>query len=136
MRSTVLPTLLLALAAAGCGADDKPGQESPGISRGGTMTVGDQIWTIVPSTQCSIYPGNVVSIAGHAAEDPSLEIVIDFGGPTGASIGNESTAVSWIALRDTLKIEIDGNRIRGTATFNQYVTGTGLSAEGSFDVTC
>jgi hypothetical protein len=143
----LLAILILAGAAAGCGADGgDPGGEraaSDGntgrASRGGTFAVGDDSWTFVPSIQCSVYPGNVVSIAGHAAEDPSLEIVIDYDaerGPVGARIGDDGSAVSWHAMPDTLRFEIDGRRVRGVATFNVYWTGAGESAPGSFDIHC
>lgn len=135
-----LPTwiFMFTLAVAGCGVDNNTdgADSSPAGTRGGTITVGNQAWTIVPSTQCSIYPGNVVHIAGHAAEEPALEIIIDYGGPTGARIGSEFGANSWEAVRETLRIEIDGRRIHGAATFNQSVAGATTSAEGSFDVTC
>jgi len=104
--------------------------------RGGAITVGEQSWTIILSTQCSVYPGPIVNIAGHAKDNPSLEIVIDYGGPTGARIDNDGSAEGWHAIRETLKVEIDGKRIQGTATFNKMSGGSGDSAEGSFDVQC
>ena len=116
-------------------APSKTTQTTMASQRGGSITVGDDSWTVVPSTQCSIYPGNVVSIAGHTAEDPTLEIVIDYGGPNQIRIGGEFDGL-WHAMHDTIKVEIAGKRIRGTATFNESLAGTGKSAEGSFEVNC
>jgi hypothetical protein len=142
-----LVTLLFACAvAAGCGWDSNPGvgptsddQASSSNSRGGTITVGEQTWTFVPSIQCSIYAGNLVSIAGHAAEDPSLEIVIDYTtqrGPVGVSVGADRREGSWFAVRDSLQWQIEGQQVRGTATFSEFRGGSGKSAEGSFDISC
>lgn len=134
--------IALVFTMAGCGsADDAGGGQqasAPAPQRGGTITVGETTWTIVPATQCSIYPGNVVSIAGHAANDPDLEIIIDrFGeGKGGVRIGSETGDNSWHAMPDTLKFEIDGKRVRGSATFNRYFTGTGNSTMGSYDINC
>ena len=122
---------------AGCGAETGSEQQpEAAVQRGGTLTVGTDTWTIVPAIQCSIYPGGVVSIAGHAAEDPSLEIVIDWCGPTGVRIGQDGSETSWFGTRDTIQMEIDGKTVRGTATFNEYSTGTGESRPGSFEVNC
>jgi ethanolamine utilization microcompartment shell protein EutL len=128
--------------ATGCGGDGQAGGDSANAStpaaseRGGTIVVGDDSWTIVPAIQCSVYPGNVVSIAGHAAGDSSIEIVIDYGGPTGASVVGEGTSVSWHAIRDTIRIQIDGAHVQGTAMFSKYTSGAGQTRQGSFDVTC
>jgi hypothetical protein len=145
MRINILFTLVLSWLAAGCGAeDDANGQStmpettanSPvAAERGGTIIVGEDSWTLVPAVQCSVYPGDVVSIAGHAAEDPSLEITIDYGGPNQLVIGSGRDAL-WYAKQDTIQIEIEGKRVRGTATFTQYSSGTGESREGSFYVQC
>jgi hypothetical protein len=122
---------------AGCGAETNPEEQADAtVDRGGTLTVGAETWTIVPAIQCSVFPGNVISIAGHAAEDPSLEIVIDYGGPTGVRIGDEGTGTSWFGVRDTIQVDIDGKTIRGTATFSDSSSGTGESQPGSFEVNC
>ena len=144
-RLKILP-LILVLLAAGCGADEgaqsqaaamQPGTgpQEANTGRGGTITVGDDSWTIVPSTQCSVFPGNVVSISGHAAEDPSLEIVIDVGGPDQVVIGSGRDAL-WHAGRDTLQVQVDGKHVQGTATFTRGASGVGESRQGSFDVRC
>jgi hypothetical protein len=122
---------------AGCQADSGETQSSPTSSRGGTLTVGGDSWTLVPSTQCSIYSDDLVNIAGHAAEDPSVEIVIDYGGPTGVTIGTVSQEPWWQAVQDSIAIEIENRRrVRGTATFEVFRNGTRGSVEGSFDITC
>ena len=66
-----------------------------------------------------------------------IKIVIDYNGPTGVRIGGEGQgAVSWHAIRDSLKFEIDGKRVQGTATFNTDAFGAGESAPGSFELNC
>lgn len=146
MRTNISAIMVLALLATACGAEDGPAgsaAEPAGGSanapaaaeRGGTITVGEDSWTLVPSMQCSVYPGNVVSIAGHAAEDPDLEITIDLGGPDQVVIGSGRDAL-WHARKDTIEVTIDGKRVQGTAIFTQYSSGTGESREGSFDVSC
>lgn len=111
-------------------------QASPSTKQSGTITVGDERWTISPMKQCSVYPGGIVNIWGYAADNDSLEIVIDYGGPTGARIGNDGPNVKWQAERETLEVDIDGKSVRGTATFNRYVNGIKESAEGSFQINC
>jgi hypothetical protein len=143
----VLNTLSVALlfSVTACGSGNDTGSQAvnasaPAAQRGGTITVGETTWTVVPATQCSVYPGNVVAIAGHLADDPGVEVIIDrFSdgpGDGGARIGPETGDNSWHAMPDTLVFAIDGKRVRGTATFNRYFSGTGDSAEGSFDVNC
>jgi len=133
-------------AAIGCSTDSGTGAESASVAqasttaaRGGTITVGEQNWTIVSSTQCSIYPGNVVSIAGHAAEDTSLEIVIDYTtqrGPVGVSVGSDRREGSWFAVKDSLQWQIEERQVSGTATFSEFRSGNGKTAEGSFEISC
>jgi len=102
--------------------------------RRGTVTVGEDSWILVPSVQCSIYPGNIVSIAGHAAEDESLQLVIDYGGPTGVRVGDGPDA--WHAQPESIKVHIEGKRIQGTATFFRYSGSPDDTRQGSFDVSC
>ena len=97
--------------------------------------MGERSWTIVPSMQCSIYPGNVVSIAGHAAEDESLEIVIDYGGPNHVRIGEGRGAI-WHAVPDSIEMQIEGWRVTGSADFTEQFGGVGTPATGSWDVGC
>lgn len=104
--------------------------------RGGTITVGGETWTIVPSISCSVYPGGIVNIAGHAAENPELEVVIDWGEPNQARIAESDSEPGWHAIRDTLEIRVDGSKVTGHATFSEFSGGTGKRAEGSFQVGC
>lgn len=144
MRVIEGAVILLVTGISGCGGPDggNGGSTSPAASqsaakeRGGTIAVGEESWTIVPSISCSIYPGGIVNIAGHAAENPELEIVIDWGGPNQARIAESDSGPGWHAIRDTLNVEVDGNTVRGSATFSEYFTGTGDRAEGSFEVDC
>ena len=100
--------------------------------KGGSITVGEDSWTLVPAIQCSVYPGDIVNIAGHAKEDDSLEIVIDYGGPTGVRVGQGADA--WHARKESIAVQIENKRVQGTATFIQH---TGSEEHpGSFDVSC
>jgi hypothetical protein len=129
---------------AGCGGPDggNGGSASPvasqsaGQQRGGTITVGEESWTIVPSISCSVYPGDVVHIAGHAEENAELEIVIDWGGPNQARIAESDSGPGWHAIRDTLAVQVDGKTVKGSATFSEYFGGAGERADGSFEVNC
>ena len=146
MKRVSLVSVLLAAATFLIACDSSPdvgGQQAqssansaqPAAERGGSIKVGETTWTIVPTIQCAVFPGDVVNIAGHAASDPDLEIVIDYNGPTGVRIGGEG-GISWYALQDTLAVKIDGKRVQGTATFNTEMSGTGQSATGIFEVNC
>lgn len=142
MRARISIAVLMFAIVAGCGgeggsaATSTSGNQPAPAERGGTITVGDETWTFVPSTQCSVYPGPVVSIAGHAAEESALEVVIDWGGPNQARIAETDSGPGWHAMRDTLNVEVDGKRVKGSATFSEYFTGTGKQAEGTFDIQC
>lgn len=118
------------------GSTSQATSQSAGQQRGGTITVGKETWTIVPSISCSVYPGNVVHIAGHAAENTELEIVIDWGGPNHARVAESDSGPGWHAIRDTLDVEVDGNTVKGSATFSEFFGGSGDRADGSFDVNC
>lgn len=146
MRSLTIFIFTLLLAA-GCSdaadtgskqatSSEPAAQSPPATNRGGTITVGKETWTISPMRQCSIYPGGIVNIWGYAADDPELEIVIDYGGPNQVRIGNDGPNVVWQAERDTLEIQIDGQRVLGTATFSRYAGGTKETARGSIEVNC
>ncbi len=123
------------------GNDDSPepteaaGQPSGGGGdSGGTIRIGDESWTVVPDGQCSVFSGPVVYIWGHAAEDEDIEITIDYD-PNGdfisASIESGDGSVNW--LGDDISMELDGQKLRGEGTFT---SGTGQTAEGSFEVSC
>ena len=146
MRSLVSAIIACAIAA-GCGVESNSGegqtsaaQASSSYSRGGTITVGEQSFTFVPSIQCSVYPNNQVNIAGHTAEDESLEVTIDYypenDGPIGVILGTDGRDGSWFSSRESTKFEIDGRQVRGTTTFTEFRGGNGKSAEGSFEIRC
>lgn len=65
-----------------------------------------ETWTVDPSMQCSVFPGPIVNIAGYAAEDDSIEVVIDYGGPTRVRVGGGDGPVSGHAVRNTIDIDI------------------------------
>ncbi|HEX7719952.1 MAG TPA: hypothetical protein VF389_09105 [Woeseiaceae bacterium] len=144
MRIVKGAAILVALNVAGCGGPDgdnggstsPAGSQSAGQQRGGTITVGEESWTIVPSISCSIYPGNIVNIAGHAAENTELEIVIDWGGPNQVRIAEHDSAPGWYAVEETLDVQVDGKTVKGSATFGEHFGGGGEQADGSFEVTC
>jgi hypothetical protein len=109
-------------------------QSTRAVERGGTITVGDQTWTIVAKF-CQVHSQDVVNISGHAAEDPTLEIAIDYGGPNQVVVGS-GRDILWRARKETIEIQVEGKHVQGTATFNEGYASGGNSAEGSFDVNC
>ena len=139
-------TLLLAtIVAYGCGGGAEPTtsiatDSRPSADRGGTITVGDQTWTLVPSMQCSVYPNNQVNIAGHAANDPDFEITVDYypdgDGPIGVTGGSYGRAGSWGTQRPTVTFTIEGKHVRGTATFDVITQQGQQTVDGSFSITC
>ncbi len=144
MRVIQSAAVLAVISIAGCsgpdtgngGSTSPAASQSTGQQRSGTITVGEESWTIVPSISCSVYPGNVVNIAGHAAENSELEIVIDWGGPNHARIAESDSGPGWHAIRNTLDVQVDGKTVKGSATFSEYFGGAGEQAEGSFEVNC
>ena len=144
MRVSESAAVLLVMSIAGCSGPDSgnsdsaspAASQSAGQQRGGTITVGEESWTIVPSISCSIYPGNIVNIAGHAAENAEMEIVIDWGGPNQVTIAEHDSAAGWYADRETLVVQVDGKTVKGSATFGEHFGGRGEQAEGSFEVNC
>jgi hypothetical protein len=146
MKYVVYLTLCLSVTIVGCGKKDAADTNQasavastttkPASKRGGTVTVGEDTWTFVPSTQCSVYPGDVVSIAGHAKEDDSVEIVIDWGGPVGVHVGEDGADTSWHALRDSIQVTIDNKHVSGNASFATSSYSTTAVAEGSFNIEC
>ncbi len=108
---------------------------SSNTQRNGSISVGDESWTISVLKQCSIYPGGIVNIWGLTDSEPSHEVIMDFGGPTGVKIG-EAYPPLWQAEKETLEIQINGSRLEGTATFFRYAAGTKEVAQGSFEINC
>lgn len=151
MKSFGYLSLCLAMSITGCSNKDNnetnqtsaagsstaaAAQAKPASTRGGAITVGDETWSFVPSIQCSVFPGNVVSIAGHAKEDESVEIIIDWGGPVGVHIGQDGTDTSWHAVQDSIAVTIENKRVFGTASFATTSYSSKAVAEGSFDIEC
>jgi hypothetical protein len=160
LTTVFISSLVLAALGAGCGEGDGRGTTAndttteavaagpsgaPGATSGtnrartGVIEIGGETWTLVPAIQCSVYPGPVVSIAGHAAGDEAIEIVIDYDaqrGPVGVRVEKFNTTPSWSAGRDDLSFEIDGNHVKGEGTFTEFVGGSSRKAQGNFDVTC
>lgn len=145
IRTLIGTALLATIGIAGCDSSNNENEtaaksatasQTMDSEKGGTFTVGEETWTIAPSIQCSIYPGNIVNIAGHAAGDRELEIVIDWGGPNQARVAKSDGEQGWHAIRDTLQVEVDGRTVRGSATFSEYAGGAGETAEGTFEVKC
>jgi len=109
----------------------------------GTLTVGDDTWTVVPAIQCGVYPGNMVAIAGHAAGNEAIEIVLDHdpsSGLVGVRVQGPDDSPHWVARDDDVSFEIDGETVKGGGTFKlgfgaQPVDGKRM-AEGSFEITC
>ncbi len=151
-RSVILAVGFLGLVA--CGGDSaQPDQASapqaaqssqsaksaPAPSkRGGSVTIGDQTWVIVPSVQCGVYPGEIVSIAGHAESDADLEIVIDHdpSGRSGVRVGGDGQSASWHSVPETLELSVSGRQVQGAATFSAYFGGAGETKQGTFKVDC
>lgn len=152
MKRDLIVTLVFALALAGCSENTETGSNAGASQgeraaaasppqksqRGGSVTVGDQTWILVPAIQCGVYPGDVVAIAGHAASDPDLEIVIDNdpNGRSGVSIGGDRQAVSWHSTRESLQMKINGKQVQGSATFSTGYGGSGKTEQGTFKVDC
>jgi hypothetical protein len=144
MRVIESAAVLLVMSITGCSGPDSgngdsassAASQSAGQQRGGIIIVGEEAWTIVPSISCSVYPGNVVHIAGHGENNTELEIVIDWGGPNQARIAESDAGPGWHAIRDTLDVQVDGKTVKGSATFSEYFGGAGDRAEGSFEVSC
>lgn len=112
--------------------------EAAAPSPAGTITIDGQTWNLIPDTQCSVFPGPVVSIAGHAAEDPAVEIVIDYSGaegPTGVSVTKPDGTVDWNAYA-SMNFQIERKRVQGAGYFTGTMRGVQKQAEGRFDVDC
>lgn len=137
--------LVLAAALTVSGCSESGGEETPAESsspqpmvaakKGGSITVGQQTWTIIASIQCSVYGENMLNIAGHAQEDESLEIVIDLGGPDQVRIVEGRDAL-WHAVRSSITMQVEGKRVRGTADFTKSINGGGEAVPGKWEVDC
>lgn len=117
---------------------------SEGDSRTGTITIGDETWTVVPAMQCGVYPGDMVAISGHAAENEAIEIVLDHDPSSGlvsVYVKGPDSSPYWIAEDDAVAFEIDGKTVSGSGTFSigfgaQVADGQPRERQGSFEVRC
>ncbi|HSH44094.1 MAG TPA: hypothetical protein VK973_18365, partial [Arenicellales bacterium] len=146
--------LLFGALTSGCGngsdntAESEPDEAASGQpaaeSRGGTITVGDRTWTVVPSTQCSIYPGDIVMIAGHTADNGEIEVVIDHDPSSklvSAYIQGPDNSPYWIAEDDAISFVIEGKTVSASGTFSvglggRVEEGQPRELEGSLEIRC
>jgi hypothetical protein len=144
--------LSLNMLASGCGGDDEStgtapadeGSEAGDAERGGTFTIGDRTWTVVPAVQCSVFAGDIVMIAGHTAENEEIEVVIDHDPSTeffSAYIQGPDNSPYWIAEGDAITFTIDGKTVSGSGTFSvglggQIPEGEPRELPGSFEIRC
>jgi hypothetical protein len=102
------------------------------------VTIGGDTWNIVASVQCSMETAQnglpVVSIAGHAEGDESIELTLDFD-PRDIglvlAVTGAGGAPSWSANTDFVT-QAGATRISGEGTFS----GGGETVEGSFEAAC
>lgn len=149
--------LLLSILASACdsGGENATNQASDaadadlateGESNGntGTITVGDDTWTVVPETQCSVYSGDTVAIAGHAAEDAAIEIVLDHDPSLGlvqAYVKGPDDSPHWVAGKEDISFKIDGKSVTGSGNFSVGLgapveEGKPREARGTFEINC
>lgn len=104
----------------------------------GTITIDGRTWNVIADVQCSVTAGPVVSIAGHAAEDEAVEILIDYNGnqePTGVSVKKPDGSVDWTAYA-SMNFQIERQRVQGSGYFTGMSGGAQTQASGQFDVDC
>ena len=136
--------LVITSLASGCGrgGDAEPAAAAPEPAKSsapvGFIEIDGQRWNVVADVQCSVLPGPVVSIAGHAAEDKGTEIVVDFklpDGPTGVSVVPSNGSTRWDA-EYAMNFEITRKQVRGAGYFAGTLRGGTRQAEGRFEITC
>ena len=118
-------------AGAGAGTGSAP-------ARTGTLTVGEESWTIVPAIQCGVFPGPQVHISGHAEGDESVEITIDLDESfplKSVEVHADDDDPWWSAEDEEVTIEVDGRTVRGGGTFSSPFADRG-TREGTFEITC
>ena len=130
--------------ATGCGRGEEASSSAqapapaPEPAPAGFIEIDGQTWTVVPDVQCNVFPGPVVAIAGHAAEDKGTEIVVDFNlpdGPTGVSVVPSNGTTEWHA-ESAMNFDITGKRVRGAGYFAGSLRGAMRQAQGRFEITC
>jgi len=122
-------------------SDAEGGETADSSSSGesvGSVTIGEETWNIVADVQCSMETVEnnlpVISIAGHAEGDESVEITIDFDPrDTGLrlAVTGEGGDPSWMANQDMV-VSAGAVSISGEGTF----TGGGETVDGSFEAMC
>lgn len=113
-----------------------PEASAPGPA--GTIVIDGRSWSVIADAQCSVGPGPVVAIAGHAADDEAVEIVIEYHGvegPTGASVKKADGSVDWTAYA-SMNFQIERQRVQGAGYFTGTMGGEQMQAAGQFDVDC
>lgn len=137
----------------GCGNEDETAAqgdadtggsgESTAESRTGTITIGEQTWTVVASMQCGVRNDSIVMIYGHTAENEEIEVVIDHDPPDlkSAYIQGPDNTPYWIAEDDAIEFDIDGSTVSGSGTFSvgiggQVEEGEPREVAGSFEIKC
>ena len=107
-------------------------------ARTGSIKINGQAWTVVPAIQCGVYPGPVVAIAGHAAEDEAIEITIDYdsNGLVQAAVENPDGLPAWRSSDGSLSVSVTGGLVTGKANFTSSVAGSTATAQGTFEVNC
>ena len=142
-RHSLLGLILATTLAGGCQQAEDPatsaGPSQPQAPRkAGTITIDGRTWEVIADVQCSVLPGPVVAIAGHAADDEAVEIVIDYNGnqePTGASVKKPDGTVDWTAYA-SMNFQIERQRVQGSGYFTGMSGGAQTQAAGQFDVDC
>lgn len=154
--ASVWGVLLIASVTTGCDGGDSASeaaapaagsQQAPPVTattnsagaRTGTVEIDGETWTIVPTIQCSVYPGPVVSVAGHAANNESIEITLDYSpddGLVGATVEKSDGTLSWVAMGEQVTFDVDGDHIQGEGRFTWHGPGAAREAQGKFDLRC
>lgn len=154
-----LGALAIVAAAAGCQGEDSDDGAAPqaanepvqqavatapaparttSAARTGSIEINGQAWTVVPAIQCGVYPGPVVAIAGHAAEDEAIEITIDYdsGGLVQAAVENPDGSLAWRSSDGSLSVSVEGGVVTGKANFTSNSGGSTATGQGTFKVNC
>jgi hypothetical protein len=145
--------LAIVAAAAGCQGEDsasgaaaQPANEpapqaaapAPAPARTGSIEINGQAWTVVPAIQCGVYPGPVIAISGHAAEDEAIEITIDYdsSGLVQAAVENPDGSLAWRSSDGSLTVTVEGGLVTGKANFTSSAGDGTATAQGTFEVNC
>ncbi len=75
-----------------------------------------------------------VSIAGHAASDPDVEITFDVFAPGDESLQVGAENEKWMADADAIEATVEGTTVSGTASVQRLIGGE--TGEATFEFTC